>query len=196
MKRMRAKVFIAAGLLCLMGALGLTGYNIWDESRADEAVTTGVSQLKLAIPEKKQEEQLLVPEPEEVMTTVALDGRDYVGLLEVPSLGLELPVMRSWSESLLRYGPCLYEGNIYDGMIIAGHNYRSHFANLTNLSAGDEILFTDIDGNVWTYELTTTEVIDGYDVDGMKGGNWDLTLFTCTYGGQERVTLRCTMKIM
>ena len=28
-------------------------------------------------------------------------------------------------------------------------------------------------------------------VDEMTGGDWDLTLFTCTYSGQARVTVRC-----
>ena len=27
----------------------------------------------------------------------------------------------------------------------------------------------------------------------MTSGDWDLTLFTCTYGGQERYTVRCTL---
>lgn len=196
MKRKRATALIVVGFFCLVAALGLTGHNIMDETRAVEAAKTGVSQLRLAIPERPAEEQQVIPEPEIIMTSVELDGRDYVGLLEIPSLELELPILRKWSESLLKYGPCLYEGTVYDGLIIAGHNYRSHFAKLNSLPIGAEILFTDIDGNVWTYEVSTTEIIGGYDIDGMKAGDWDLTLFTCTYSRQDRFTLRCTLKIL
>ena len=92
--------------------------------------------------------------------------------------------------------PCRYAGNLYDGLIIAGHNYVSHFKKLSQLAPGDAVRFTDVDGNVWEYTVTTTEIISGYDVEGMEEGDWDLTLFTCTYGGQDRVTVRCTMEIM
>ena len=35
------------------------------------------------------------------------------------------------------------------------------------------------------------ETLDADAVDYMSAGDWDLTLFTCTYGGQSRVTIRC-----
>ena len=53
--------------------------------------------------------------------------------------------------------------------------------------------FRDLDGNVWTYTVAGTEIIDGNDVERMEAGDWDLTLFTCTYGGQERFTVRCAL---
>jgi sortase A len=28
----------------------------------------------------------------------------------------------------------------------------------------------------------------------MESGDWDLTLFTCTTGGQSRITVRCVLK--
>ncbi len=31
------------------------------------------------------------------------------------------------------------------------------------------------------------------DVEEMITGDWDLTLFTCTLGGQTRVTVRCQL---
>ena len=63
------------------------------------------------------------------------------------------------------------------------------------LLPGDEVRFIDLDGNIWNYVVSGTEVIAGYDVERMKSGDWDLTLFTCTYGGENRYTLRCTMVI-
>ena len=41
--------------------------------------------------------------------------------------------------------------------------------------------------------LAWTEVIDEMDTESMLAGEeeWDLTLFTCTYGGRQRYTLRC-----
>ena len=191
--RKRSKVLMALGILCLTAALGLTGYNIYDEYRAETSSDESLSYLRLTIQEK--DDQLIVPEPQVMMTELKVDGRGYVGILDFPSLELSLPVQGEWSEQLLKYSPCLYEGNLYDGMIIAGHNYRSHFSPLKRLLPGEEIRFTDVDGNAWTYVLAATEIIDGMDVEGMKSGDWDLTLFTCTYGGRERYTLRCNMVI-
>lgn len=188
--RKRAKVLMVLGALCLAGALGLTVYNIYDEYRAEKSSDESLSSLRVSIQEK--EEQPILPEPQVMMTELKVDGRGYVGILDFPSLELSLPVQGEWSNQLLKYAPCLYDGNIYDGMTIAGHNYRSHFSPLKRMLPGEEIRFTDVDGNVWTYVLETTEVIDGTDVEGMLSGDWDLTLFTCTYGGKERYTLRCT----
>ena len=194
MRSKRAAAFLLLGVLCLVGALGLTGYNLWDEQRAFHSAETGVEQLRAVIPSKK-DSQPLVPQEQVVMPTVPLDGRNYVGVLEIPALDLALPVLDDCTESLLKVAPCRYKGNLYDGMIVAGHNYRSHFKNLSQLSVGDTLRFIDVDGNVWNYTVAATEIINGYDVEAMERGDWDLTLFTCTYGGKERVTVRCTMDV-
>jgi len=128
------------------------------------------------------------------MTRKELDGRYYIGLLEVESLGLCLPIQDTWSEAQLKVSPCLYQGTVAEGMIIAGHNYRSHFSRLPALPVGDAIRFTDVDGAVWNYRVASAEIIAGHDVTAMESGDWDLTLFTCTAGGENRYTLRCTME--
>lgn len=195
MKRKRAAFLLACGAICLIAALGLTGYNLYDEYRAESSAESNVTRLRTVIQEKAPEEQPILPEPQVVMTALELDGRDYVGVLEIPSLGLSLPIQDEWSDRLLKYSPCRYEGTVYDGMIIAGHNYKSHFAKLKQLLPGDELQFVDLDGNIWNYVVSGSEVIAGYDVERMKSGDWDLTLFTCTYGGENRYTLRCTLVI-
>ena len=71
------------------------------------------------------------------------------------------------------------------------HNYSSHFMSLNNLSQGDEITFTDMDRNLFRYEVAALEVLSPFAVEGMTTGDWDLTPFTCTVGGQFRTTIRC-----
>ena len=75
--------------------------------------------------------------------------------------------------------------------MIAAHNYSSHFGRLKNLSQGDEVTFTDVDGNVFSYVVAALETLSPYAVEEMTSGGWDLTLFTCTIGGKSRVTVRC-----
>ena len=38
--------------------------------------------------------------------------------------------------------------------------------------------------------MVARETLNPTDIEGMESGNWDLTLFTCTVGGQSRVTIR------
>ena len=126
------------------------------------------------------------------MPVVDVDGHSFVGTLEIPSLELLLPVQSSWSQEDAKYAVCRYEGSMYDDdLIIAGHNYTEHFGNLSELTSGDVVIVTDMNGMSKYYEVTNMETLGAYDVEKMEAGDWDLTLFTCTLGGANRVTIRC-----
>jgi sortase A len=38
------------------------------------------------------------------------------------------------------------------------------------------------------------EILSPFAVEEMTSGDWDMTLFTCTVGGQSRVTVRCVLE--
>ena len=138
-------------------------------------------------PEKPEE-----PDPNRPMPVVEVDGLAYIGLLEIPALERTLPVLSEWSEANAKTAPCRYQGSLYQGdLIIAGHNYRSHFGPLQRLAPGDFVYFTDGEGEKYTFVVDTLETVPGTDFEGMESGEWDLTLFTCTWGGQSRLAVRC-----
>ena len=56
------------------------------------------------------------------------------------------------------------------------------------------MFFTDMNGVVTRYVVAQTEVLDGTDISGMLSGGWDLSLYTCTYGGSARFTVRCSQE--
>ena len=63
------------------------------------------------------------------------------------------------------------------------------------LAVGDPVEFTDVDGNRFRYTVTDLEqLLPGQTVD-MVGysEDWDLTLFTCTISGRQRLTVRCSL---
>lgn len=196
MKAKRGTILMTIGLLLLAAALFLAGYNIWDEHRAESSARQVLAQLEAEppqeplTPEKPTPEYILHPEMD--MPTVEIDGNRYIGRVSIPALGLELPVMSQWSYPNLKIAPCRYQGSAYTGdLIIAGHNYRTHFGPLKNLGMGDTVLFTDADGNQFRYAVAQVETLAKTAVEEMAAGDWDLTLFTCTLGGQTRVTVRC-----
>lgn len=171
--------------------------NMDTEIGAGEKMQGGAEE---SLPEDgKSAQEIYIPDyllnPQMDMPQKEIGGKNYIGILQIPDLSLELPVMGEWSYKKLKIAPCRYSGSVYlDTMVIAAHNYASHFGRLKELSLGAEVLFTDIDGNLFSYEVAEVEILPPYATEEMTSGEWDLTLFTCTVGGQSRVTIRCTRK--
>ena len=157
-----------------------------DNQPAAPAASAPTTQIETEIPDF-----LLNPEME--MPVRNIDGVDYIGVLTIPAIDLQLPVVSTWSYELLRIAPCRFTGSAYtDDLIIAGHNFTTtHFSSLPSLQPGDILSFTDVDGNVFTYRVAETETLDENALDEMLGSGYALSLFTCTVGGKYRVTVRC-----
>lgn len=198
------KLSLAGGLLCIAAALFLVGGNLAESSRAARTVQTAMEQLKptALTPEKnadQPEQAEPLPEtfsdPDSGLSVIELDGAYYMGYLSIPSLGLELPVQSSWSYPQLKVSPCRYKGTAEAGdLIVAAHNYDSHFGRLHTLNVGDAVYFTDVTGAAFSYTVAQVETLQPTAIEQMEGGEWDLTLFTCTAGGKARVTVRCTWR--
>ena len=125
---------------------------------------------------------------------ITVDNVAYLGFLALPSLGIELPVSDEWSYPLLKQSPCRYYGTVYTrDMVVCAHNYQSHFGGLNKLNIGDVVTFTDANGHIFDYTVSDIDTLDAYAVEEMTNGEHDLTLFTCTTGGQSRVTVRCDL---
>lgn len=191
----KGSFWMILGLVFILAGLTLVLYNLYEEKRVEKYTQDIISQMKF------NETNIIndvnyVPDyiinPDIEMPVQIIDGNKYIGMLELTKLDLKLPIMSEWNYENLRKGPCRYEGSIYkDNMIIAAHNYTTNFANLNKLQYGDEIIFKDIDGNEFRYEVIEIETLKDTDIDRMTAGDWDLTLFTCTYSGAARVTVRC-----
>lgn len=194
MNKKRGTGMIRAGLLILTAALLLILYNIYLEGKARESTLEAVAFMETVIPEEK--ETVNVPEtlPQVIkeMPEVEINGQNYIGTLEIPTLELTLGIISHWNEERLQIAPCRYAGSAYtDDLVIAAHNYNSHFGKLKELQPGDGVLFTDTEGKTVEYYVVIQEILMPEDVEEMTDGRYDLTLFTCTYGGKSRVTVRC-----
>lgn len=131
-------------------------------------------------------------DPNRAMPEIEIGGYRYIGYLEVPSLGIDQPVQSEWSYPNLQVSACRYAGSVYqNNMVVCGHNYFPGFGLLLNVTAGDLVRFTDVDGNVFDYEIAGVELLAPEDTEEMTESGWDLTLFTCTMSTASRVTVRC-----
>lgn len=210
-RKQEGLLLITIGLLLIAAALFLVSYNLYDELRAEQSARQAVTQLDAYLPAEAaleapsdsagdqeplvSDERTVIPDyvlsPNMEMPVETINGIDFIGVLRIPALELELPIISEWNYPNLKSAPCRYSGSAYlNNLILCGHNYASHFGSLKTLSEGDIATFTDIDGNVFIYKMVERETLNPTDIEGMESENWDLTLFTCTVGGQSRVTIR------
>ena len=194
-QQLRAIVLIVLGLsLILTSAFFFYVYEQEDETAGENA-----QQLLAALTEKieqNQEQNLYDTAVQEQSTgqmiQTSLQGYDLVGIIRVPGVGVELPVLDSWSYDLLKLSPCRYSGSVEgQDLILMGHNYKKHFAPLRQVSPGDRVEFLDASGSSHAYVVAGTEVLKPTQLDELTVSESALTIFTCTPGGYGRFVVRC-----
>lgn len=191
---------IILGICCLIASVGFIVYNNLEEENAKNSVKNILQDVKENILDNtcgknddKENEEILEDIPREMLTT-QVDGYDCIGVLSIPVLELELPVLTDWSYAKLKVAPCHYFGSYYEkNFVIAAHNYQSHFGRLSEMQPKDLILFTDISGTVYCYEVVLLETLPSDATEEMLTSGFDLSLYTCTSGGTNRVTVRCNV---
>lgn len=192
---MRRKIAIAlmtVGVICIGFAMGLLFYNNYENKKAQESADALMESIRLSIVEVEYNEEPVDPFDEE-MKVKEIDGYGYIGYLSIPALELDLPVMSEWDYGRLKISPCRYYGSTKtDNLVIAAHNYRFHFGYLGHLKPGDTVIFTDMESEYHYYTVTSVEQLMPTDVDKVKDTGDDLILYTCTYGGAKRITVRCS----
>jgi len=205
------KILIVLGCCCVIAAAAFYMYNQWVSNRAasaSEELTGTLSALMAAsatsAPEDEDDDPLLDAAEAEAtpaadtadgeLATVNVDGYDVIGVISIPAIDRELAVISEWSYPNLQISACRYSGAPAGQLIILAHNFQRHFGLINELQPGDAVTFTDVEGNVYDYEVTGTEIKGKYELQDILSGDWDLTLFTCTYGGANRVVVRCERK--
>lgn len=180
---------ICLGIVCILGAAGILGYTQIEEKNAasfSQTVTT-------VFGEELQKTYTTEGETEQLLTkSIAINGAEYMGVLLIPQLELELPVASTYTEALLQQTPCVFAGEIEtEDIIIAAHNYEVHFGKISQLEVNDEIFLVDVAGKMHQYQLVLEETLDGDDLADLYAGEWDLTLFTCSHlNNAKRAVLR------
>lgn len=193
MKRKMKKNNIVSNVLRIIGlvfiacSIFLVIFNIVRDFSAGKKSREALDQLAPIIEKNKSKDSSFDGD----MPTVEVDGKLYVGIITMDSVGIKLPVLYKYSQSNLNIAPTLYKGSIYqDNAIIIAHNSISHFKKIENLNVGDIVVFEDVNGNKFSYSVLSSERIFERDVAVMEQGNWDLTLFTCASNIRFRSTIR------
>ena len=187
--RHTGRLFFVIGMICIALALGLTGYNLWEQNLAEGKSRMMLEQVERAL---VQIEDSGVEAENRTIVTKTFEGYPVAAILKIPDLNLNLPVIGVWDESYLKTAPCLYRGDSFDEhLIIAAHNYDVHFGKIGLLQSADRVLLTDMSGFEHVYKVSLVETLPPDKGDILTSAEWDLTLFTCTYDLQNRIIVRC-----
>ena len=180
-------ILISLGAVLILAALLLLLYNRSEDRRAGQEAESLLEDVRSAMAANADPEPQ--EEPAEEITY------DYAGVIAIPDLSLELPVIDRWSYDRLKVAPCRQSGAAPDGdLVIAAHNYKSHFGYLDRLPPGASVIFTDMEGTVYRYvveEIRRLEPEDAEDVSSVFSSEYPLVLYTCTPGGKARVAVFC-----
>ena len=203
MNRKIGTLCLILGAAFLLAALGLVCYNTWESQSAMQSSRDILAQMQNRqeqLPEETSDPYAdhvdVFDQAAKEMTIREIDGHDYIGYLSIPALEQELPVMSAWDYDSLQIAPCRqYGATKTDDLVIAAHNYTSHFGRLSQLRAGDLLTFTDMDAEVVLYAVEAVDVLDPEAVDTVKNSGFDLVLYTCTYGGGSRIAVFCNRAI-
>ena len=180
-------ILISLGAVLILAALLLFLYNRSEDRRAGQEAESLLEDVRSSMAANAD------PEPQEEPAEEII--YDYAGVIVIPDLSLELPVIDQWSYARLKVAPCRQSGAAADGdLVIAAHNYKSHFGYLDRLEPGASVIFTDMEGTVYRYaveEIRQLAPEDAEDVSSVFSSEYPLVLYTCTPGGKARVAVFC-----
>lgn len=180
-------ILISLGAVLILAALLLFLYNRSEDRRAGQEAESLLEDVRSTMAANADPEPQ--EEPAEEITY------DYAGVIAIPDLSLELPVIDQWNYARLKVAPCRQSGAAADGdLVIAAHNYKSHFGYLDRLEPGASVIFTDMEGTAYRYaveEIRQLEPEDVEDVSSVFSSEYPLVLYTCTPGGKARVAVFC-----
>ena len=183
----------------------LAGISFEPETEIIEEEVTVV--ILNAIPEEEEiiaetqtiQTEVVVDVPEE-QRSVANDGTEYysIGIVNIPSINVNYPILSTYSDSLLKIAPCKFHGpnpTEVGNLCIAGHNYRNSkfFSKVPKLENGDIVEITDLGGNTVTYAVYDKFIVNPDELEctsQLTGGRREITLITCTDDNKQRYIIK------
>ena len=198
------QVWILLGVLLILAAALLIGKNLLEQQSAARLSASLLEQAQRQM-EESASAMPTTSSPtldglsegrseENTQTSADWSGYDIAGVLSLPDLGLELPVLADYSENLLKVSVCIFDWEDNQDpprMVIAGHNYKAHFGSISKLLVGAKIKYKPLDGKENRFQVSEIVEISADDGAALEDGEWDLTLLTCNFDMSKRILVRC-----
>ena len=209
----RLQFFLSVFLLCVLSSCYI--YAEYDRQKSEKVSQEIMANIAFEEPELVEETVVVVlnaafnsshdvdelvylemPDIPEIQTSKAKDGTEYytIGIINIPKLNINYPILSETTESLLKIAPCKFWGpnpNQVGNLCIAGHNYRNSkfFSKIPTLEIGDIVEITDLANKTLQYEVYNKYIVEPEDTtctDQRVNGEKQVTLITCTNDNKQR----------
>ena len=160
-KAFKFEFFLSVFLLCVLSSYAI--YAEYDRNKSEEVSKEILQEISFQDTTKLVDEEVIVvrlnaiPEEKNVTTTqvvqieqkievpdeqklTASDGTIYytIGVINIPSINVNYPILSTYTDELLKIAPCRFHGpnpNEVGNLCIAGHNYKNSkfFSKVPNL---------------------------------------------------------------
>lgn len=170
------RVITAAGIVLLAAAAVMFAGRLYEKKQNGMDISEAAQRIEKLLPERSA--GIAEERENAAMAAIEIDGKDFVGLLEIPDRNIKLPVAASWGTSDFSFRPARYTGSVYNNTLIIGGKYaEGNFDFIDSLEPGEEITFTDMFGFVFDYTVEKISHSDNADTETLKSVGGALTLF-------------------
>ena len=164
-------------LLIIVG-LCIVGYAVWE-----------IADTKIQTSKSLDEAKAIVESPPNKEVFMEADGSfkppmgEAVGILQIPKLNADLPIVEGTDPDDLEKGVGHYKGSYYpeeNGQIVLSGHRDTVFRNAGELEIGDELEVILPYGN-FEYEITSTKIVEADDLSiiTLQNESEELLLTTC-----------------
>lgn len=184
------KFSVIIGVCLLVSAMVLLFAWQWNIHTSEQKATVYASMIRKLTPEP----QGAVPEErrDNTMATLCIDGIDFVGILEFPQYASALPVRADWGNPSKH--PCRFSGSVYDRtMQIGGTSQAGQYDFYRDISVGDRVFFTDMEGNRFSYAVTDIRYEKNADQTALQRKASSLTLFIKNIYAFDYIIIYCNV---
>ena len=186
----RNKLLLSIGLVLVAASIAAIAFLEISAGVAQKQAETIVGRLEAVMP--KPHAGIKDELTNMTMPAFSVDGKDFIGVLEIPSLGRTLPVFSKWDTGSLGRYPCRFTGTAYDGsLIIGGSDRAGQFRGFDTLNVGATVTVTDMTGAVFTYEVKRIDRASHAGAEVLTRGEYDLVLFVQDAFAMEYIIIRC-----
>ena len=186
-------IILALILLVVISIIAFKRIN--NQIKEKELINT-VADIKVKLEEIKESEN-------DEKTITKYKGYDIVGIIEIPKINIEYPIINQTSDETMALSITKFWGNNVNDIgnfTMAGHNYfdGTMFSNTNKLNIEDTIKMTDLDGKTIEYKVFDKYIIDPNDVkceQSLKENTREITLITCINGRNNRLVVKARENI-
>lgn len=196
MKKKIYNIILIILALILLVVISIIAFKRINNQIKEKELINTVADIKVKLEEIKESEN-------DEKTITKYKGYDIVGIIEIPKINIEYPIINQTSDETMVLSITKFWGNNVNDIgnfTMAGHNYfdGTMFSNTNKLNIEDTIKMTDLDGKTIEYKVFDKYIIDPNDVkcvQSVKENTREITLITCINGRNNRLVVKARENI-